>query len=51
MRAQFATLISMTLVAGEVLSEGPLTLSDEADRINYTIGHQIGTDFKKQQVQ
>ena len=26
------------------------TLSDEADRINYSIGHQIGIDFKRQKV-
>jgi FKBP-type peptidyl-prolyl cis-trans isomerase FklB len=26
------------------------TLSDKSDRINYTIGHQIGTDFKRQKV-
>ena len=26
------------------------TLSDQADRINYTIGHQIGSDFKRQKV-
>ncbi len=25
-------------------------LSDQADRINYTIGHQIGTDFKRQKI-
>jgi len=27
-----------------------VTLSDESDRINYSIGHQIGTDFKRQKV-
>ena len=27
------------------------TLSDKSDRINYTIGHQIGTDFKRQKVE
>ena len=26
------------------------TFSDKSDRINYTIGHQIGTDFKRQKV-
>ncbi len=26
-------------------------LSDKSDRINYTIGHQIGTDYKRQKVE
>jgi len=51
MRAQFAILILSTLMVGAGLSQETATLSDEADRINYTIGHQIGTDFKNQQVQ
>ena len=33
-----------------ILSDEKDTLSDEADRINYTIGHQIGTDFMRQKV-
>ncbi len=51
MRTQLATIISLSLLAGSSLAEEQITLSDEADRINYTIGHQIGADFKKQQVE
>lgn len=33
-----------------VADQAALALSDESDRINYSIGHQIGTDFKRQKV-
>lgn len=51
MRMQQATIIFMSLLAGNSLAEEAVKLFDEVDRINYTIGHQIGTDFKKQQIQ
>ena len=45
-------LLSTNVVAADktTLSDEQTRLSDEADRINYTIGHQIGTDFKRQKV-
>ncbi len=49
-------LFTLSLMAGLVLAVGsaradePLELKEEADRINYSLGHQIGTDFKRQGV-
>ncbi len=51
MRTQLATLTLTALLTGNGLAQESATLADEADRINYTIGHQIGTDFKKQKVE
>lgn len=42
-------LISM-IVTGQGYAEDRFELSDKSDRINYSIGHQIGMDFKRQQV-
>lgn len=47
-------LFILTLMAGLVNFTGSATadeslkLEQEADRINYSLGHQIGTDFKRQ---
>jgi FKBP-type peptidyl-prolyl cis-trans isomerase FklB len=45
-------LLTTNVVAAEqtTLSDEKAMLADEADRINYTIGQQIGTDFKRQKV-
>lgn len=51
MRLQTSLCILFCLLTGNVLASDKVSLSDEADRINYTIGHQIGTDFKRQQVE
>lgn len=51
MRMQLATTILLLPFTGIGLAAEQITLSDEADRINYSIGHQIGTDFKKQKVE
>lgn len=50
MHIQLTTALIISLVSSHALAEEQLTLADEADRINYAIGHQIGSDFKKQQV-
>jgi len=39
------------LAPTHLLAAEPLQLQDEADRINYTIGQQIGGDFKRQQIE
>jgi FKBP-type peptidyl-prolyl cis-trans isomerase FklB len=47
-------LYALSAAAGLLLSIGtclaaePPKLEQEADRINYSLGHQIGTDFKRQ---
>ena len=38
------------LLAGTAAGDDNPTLSDRTDRISYAIGHQIGSDFKKQSV-
>ena len=50
MRVQISISILFCLLTANVSAAEQSPLSDEADRINYTIGHQIGTDFKHQKV-
>ena len=50
MRMQLTTTILFCILTSNVPAAEQATLSDEADRINYSIGHQIGSDFKRQQV-
>ena len=50
MHVQLSTSILFCLLTANVMAAEQVTLSDEADRINYSIGHQIGTDFKRQKV-
>ena len=50
MYVQLSTSILFCLLTANVMAAEQVTLSDEADRINYSIGHQIGTDFKRQKV-
>ena len=50
MRLQLPTTTLVCLLAANVAAAEQTTLSDEPDRINYTIGHQIGADFKRQKV-
>ena len=50
MRTLLSTTIFFCLLTANVTAAEQTTLSDEPDRINYTIGHQIGTDFIRQKV-
>jgi FKBP-type peptidyl-prolyl cis-trans isomerase FklB len=50
MYVQLLMAILFCLLAGNVMAADQTTLSDESDRINYSIGHQIGMDFKRQKV-
>lgn len=45
-----AALLILSLACLPAMAENKAALHDEMDRINYAIGHQIGTDFRKQQV-
>lgn len=50
---RIATLMSVTLLAapgGSVYAQQALKLDDETARINYSLGYQIGGDFKRQGV-
>jgi len=51
MRAQISTSILCLLLTAVVSAAEQSPLTDEADRINYSIGHQIGVDFKRQKVE
>ena len=51
MRALLSTTIFFCLFSSNVSAADKSPLSDEADRINYSIGHQIGTDFERQKVE
>jgi FKBP-type peptidyl-prolyl cis-trans isomerase FklB len=53
-RVRTALVISASLLlapAGSVHAEGPLKLDNETARINYSLGYQIGGDFKRQGVE
>lgn len=50
MRKQMSLCFLSSLLTGGVMANEQISLSDETDRINYTIGHQIGTDFRRQDV-
>ncbi len=50
MRLQLSTSLLVCLVSSHLAASEATTLSDQADRINYSIGHQIGTDFKRQKL-
>lgn len=47
----FTTLILGALLSPPLMAQEAFTLDDEADRVNYTIGQQIGKDFKRQQIE
>lgn len=50
MYVQLSISILFCLLAANATAAEPVTLADEADRISYSIGHQIGADFKRQKV-
>lgn len=41
----------LALIAQPVLANEPMTLADENARINYSVGYQVGSDFKRQGVE
>ena len=47
---KIATVMSVALLAGSVNAAEPLKLDNATARINYSLGHQIGGDFKRQGV-
>jgi len=45
----FLTILTLsTLFTVSVWAEGNIALTTEADKANYSVGYQMGTDFKKQ---
>lgn len=51
MKIIFAALISLTLLATACPAAEQHELKDETDRINYSVGYQIGGDFKSQGIE
>lgn len=45
------TLIPATMIAAALFAQEDPMIKDETDRINYSLGYQIGGDFKRQGVQ
>ena len=48
---RYASLLGIALLAGSASAAEPLKLDDETARINYSLGYQIGGDFKSQGVE
>lgn len=48
---RIATFLSVALLAGSADAAEPLKLNNDNARINYSLGHQIGGDFKRQGVE
>jgi FKBP-type peptidyl-prolyl cis-trans isomerase FklB len=46
-----AAILATAGAAGAVLAAEPLNFEDETTRINYSLGYQIGGDFKRQNVE
>ena len=45
------SLIIIVLIAGSVFAAEEVQLKDEKDRISYSVGYQIGGDFRQQKVE
>ncbi len=50
MKIQLTPILILSIAALAMAGEQKAPLTDEMDRINYVIGHQIGSDFSKQEV-
>ena len=46
-----AAILATTGAAGTALAAEPLNFEAETTRINYSLGYQIGGDFKRQNVE
>ena len=49
--ATLVVIAALTLPADRVSAQDALKLDDETARINYSLGYQIGGDFKRQGVE
>jgi FKBP-type peptidyl-prolyl cis-trans isomerase FklB len=47
---RIATLISLALLASSVNAAEPMKLDNDSARLNYSLGYQVGGDFKRQGV-
>ena len=51
MKLWLLTAISMVLSAGYCLAGETLNMASDQDKISYSIGYQVGGDFKRQAVE
>jgi len=51
MKLQLLTVLVLVLSAGYCLAGEKLDLASEQDKISYSIGYQVGGDFKQQAVE
>lgn len=47
MRLILAVAVASALVGGSAASEEPLGFDDEAAKLSYSIGYQVGSDFRR----
>ena len=50
MNRLFITSFILSTLSLNAQAADPVVLSDLADKVSYTIGHQIGTDFQRQNI-
>jgi len=48
MKAWIICILGLTLLSGVCAAQEAPTLEDEKERINYSVGYQVGGDFKRQ---
>ena len=47
----FTTIMTANIYASELVAEQPGVLKDETAKINYSVGYQIGDDFRQQELE
>ncbi|NOR79480.1 MAG: hypothetical protein GQ529_01400, partial [Methyloprofundus sp.] len=47
----FTTIMTANIYATELAVEQPGVLKDETAKINYSVGYQIGDDFRQQELE
>ncbi len=50
MKHLIIVVLGITLAAGSCLAADPVSLQDKKDKVSYSIGYQVGGDFKKQEI-
>lgn len=51
MKLRFAILISASMISGVYAADEAPAIEDESAKINYSVGYQIGSDFKYQEIE
>lgn len=51
MRLLLAIVVGLSLIGGPCMAEDMVDLGNEKTKVNYSVGYQIGDDFKQQGVE